>query len=122
MEIKPPLGLVLSIPWVVCKAPWLVFFTPIVCRITTIIVASHQFNGIEAVPMTAARIQRQVPRLASLPTNRDRDSTPVIRAVISVARMFWFDLLAHLDQAQPHAVVVIGRPRVCKRMSYEKSR
>ena len=84
--------------------------------------ASHQFNGIEAVPMTAARIQRQVPRLASLPTNRDRDSTPVIRAVISVAGMVWFDLLAHLDQAQPHAVVVIGRPRICKRMSYEGSR
>ena len=82
--------------------------------------ASHQFNGIEAVPMTAACIQRQVPRLASLPTNGDRDSTPIIRAVISVAGMVWLDLLAHLDQAQPHTVVVIRGPRVCKRMSYEK--
>ena len=81
--------------------------------------ASHQFNGIEAVPMTAARIQRQVPRLASLPTNGDRDSTPIIRAVISVAGMFRLDLLAHLDQAQPYTVVVIGRPRVCERMSYK---
>ena len=91
-------------------------------RITAIIVASHQFNGIEAVPMTVAGIQRQVPRLASLPTNGDRDSTPVIRPVISVARMVGYDLLAHLDQAQPHAVVVIGRPRVCERMRYEESK
>ena len=63
-----------------------------------------------------------MPRLASLPTNGDRDSTPIIRAVISVAGMVWLDLLAHLDQAQPDTVVVIGRPRVCERMRYEDSK
>ena len=76
-----------NIPRVVCEAPRLVLASSIVRRITAIVVASHQFNGIEAVLMRRSRIQRQVPRLARQSAFCDGDSASVIGAIIFIARM-----------------------------------